>query len=117
MRSEPQVARWMAGSGGGQQAAAGQQPAAVLGGGTRRKFAGGRQNALSDTKQNGKGNKINRGARGFHRATRRGRRGAGGGDRRRGRSSDSASLGAAVYMRGGAPGSGAVWRGARGCLL
>jgi hypothetical protein len=45
---------------------------------------------LPGTKQNGKGTKIKRGARGFHRAAQRGRRGVGGGDRRRGWSSGSA---------------------------
>jgi hypothetical protein len=74
-------------------------------------LAGDDQNALSGTKQNGKGTKIKRGARGFHRATRR-RRGAGGGDRRRGRNSDSASLGAEEERR--SSGSGVVWRGAQG---
>jgi hypothetical protein len=65
---------------------------AVAGGGG---LAGGSpahaKTALPGTKQNGKGTKIKIGARGFHRAARRGRRGVGGGDRRRGRSSGSAS--------------------------
>jgi hypothetical protein len=59
----------------------------------RRRVAGGSpahaKTTLPSTKQNGKGTKIKRGSRGFHQAARRGRRGAGGRDQRRGRSSGS----------------------------
>jgi hypothetical protein len=43
-----------------------------------------RQNTLQCMKQSGKGTKLKRKEKGFHRATCRGRRGASGGDRRRG---------------------------------
>jgi hypothetical protein len=72
--------------------------------------------ALPCTKQSGKGTKRKMKTQGIQRSACRGRRGVGGGERQRGRSSGSVSLGAAVYWRGGALGSGAGWRGVRAAL-